>query len=228
MKKMKLPVLMGVLAALGFVLRRLVYAGAVDGKNLIVAGHPALITLWVLTAAVLALAAFGGWKQKGELSFEARPAAFPGHGLLGVGIALAVFLNPQPVPGLLGLLWKGFGMASPLCLLAAGFERLRGKVPFFALYAVPCLFFVIHVVAHYQLWCSNPQFTDYAFALLAAVMLALHSYQLTALSIGEGSRGLLVFTGLAAVYLCGAEMAASLYPYLYLGGALFCLTNARE
>ena len=39
---------------------------------------------------------------------------------------------------------------------------------------------------------------------------------------------MLVLTGLAAVYLCGAELAQCLYPYLYIGGALFCLTNPTE
>lgn len=224
MGKVKLPAIMG-LAAAGFGLRRLVYRTAVDGKNLITAGHPAVLALWLLTAAALALAAFAGWKRKGPVCFEARPAAFPGHGLLGVAMAMTVMLNPVPMAGLLGLLWKAFGLAGAVCLLLAGFERMRGRQPFFGLYALPSLFFVAHVVAHYQIWCSNPQFTDYAFALLASVMLALHCYQKTALCVGMGGRRILSATALAAVYLCGAEMARSLYPYLYLGGAVFCLTE---
>lgn len=229
MKKRKIPAMMAVLTAAGFVLRRLVYMTAVDGKNLIVTGHPAVIALWALTAAALALAAFGGWKQKEEaLSYKAWVPALLGHGLLGVGAALAVLLNPLPMPGLLGLLWKILGMMSPVCLLLAGFQRMRGKMPFFGLYAVVCLFFAVQVVAHYQIWCSNPQFTDYAFALLASVMLALQCYQLSAFPVELGNRKVLVMTALAAVYLCGAEIAQSLYPYLYLGGALFCLTNVTE
>ena len=226
MKKVKFPVVMTALAVLGFVLRRLVYMTAVDGKNLIVSGHPVLIALWVLTAAALALAAFSGWKQKASgLSFAAHGPAFLGHSLLGAGIALTVLLNPLPMPGVLGLLWKVFGIVSAVCLLMAGFDRMRGKKPFFALYAPVCLFFAVHVVVHYQIWCSNPQFTDYAFALLASVALSLHSYQLAAFSAEMGEKKMLVCTALAAVYLCGAEMALSVYPYLYLGGILFVLTG---
>ena len=222
---MKLPVMMVPLAVLGFVLRRLVYQVAVDGKNLIVAGHLALTALWLVTGAALALAAFAAWKQKDSPETKADPAAFLGHGMLGVGIAMSVLMNGLPMAGPLGMAWKILGLISAPCLLAAGFERMRGKTPFFALYAGPALFFVAHVVAHYQIWCSNPQFTDYAFALLASVMLALHSYQLAASALGEGKRQVLVFTALAAVYLCGAELVGSFYPYLYLCGALFCLTD---
>jgi len=126
--------------------------------------------------------------------------------------------------GLVGMLWKFLGLAAPVCLLIAGFGRMQGKRPFFALYIVPCLFFAIHVVAHYQIWCSNPQFTDYAFALLGSVALSLFSYQLSAFCADTGSCRRLHLWGLAAVYLCGAEIPMSAYPYLFFGGILFALT----
>lgn len=229
MKKMKLPAVMAALAAAGFGLRWLVYRTAVDGKNLIIAGHPVVIALWVLTAAALGLAAFAGWKQdQTAMERGADAPAFLGHGLLAVGMAMAVLLNDAPTAGLLGTAWKILGLTGAVCLLVSGFDRMRGKVPFFALYGAPCLFFAVHVVAHYQLWCANPQFTDYAFALLAAVALAVHSYELAADCENLGNRKIFTATALAAVYLCGAEMAAGVYPYLYLGGAVFCLTDLAE
>ena len=170
MKKIKLPAVLGILGAMGFVLRRMVYAAAVDGKNLIIAGHPVLTLLWAVTAAALALAAFGGWKAKETApDYGPKSAAFLGHGMVGVGILLSVWMNPVTAAGLPGLLWKILGLVSPVCMIAAGFARMRGKVPFFALYVLPCLFFAVHVIANYQIWCSNPQFTDYAFALLGSV-----------------------------------------------------------
>ena len=229
MKKLKFPVLMAILAAAAFGLRWGVYATAVDEKNLIIAGHPIVVVLWVLTAAALGLAAFAAWKTKEEsLSFDAFAPAFLGHGLLGAALAVTVLLNPLPMPGILGQLWKILALVSAPCLLFAGFERMRGKMPFFGLYALPCLFFAVHVVAHYQSWCANPQFTDYAFGLLASVALALHCYQLSAFSAEMGEKKMLVLTGLAALFLCVGEMANGLYPYLYLGGAVFCLTNPSE
>lgn len=228
MNKQKLTSAFGALATAGYILRRLVYAGAVDGKNLIVSGHPFVIGLWVLTAAALMLAALAAWKQPKlagfDENFAAHAPAFPGHGLLGVGMALTAALNPVPMPGLLGLLWKLLGLAGPVFLLAAGFARMQGKKPFFALYMPVCLFFAVHVVAHYQIWCSNPQFTDYAFALLASVALSLLAYQLSAFSADTGDRRQLYLWALAAVFLCGGELARSAEPCLYFGGILFCLT----
>ena len=228
MKQSKLPGIFGLLAVLGFLLRRAVYAGAVDEKNLIVSGHPALIALWVLTAAVLALAVFAGRKQADCKPGGTKDVSFLGHGILAAGLLLAVFLNPIATPGVLGFLWKSLAVLSAVCLLPAGISRLRGTVPFFALYAAPALFFVVNVVAHYQSWCANPQFTDYSFALLGSVMLALHSYQLAAASLQEESRPVLVSSALAAVFLCAAAMPRSAYAYLYLGGAVFCLTSVKE
>lgn len=228
MKKLAASAAFVPLAVLGFLLRRAVYLTAVDEKNLIVSGHPALIALWAVTAAVLALAVFVGWKHRNDTLAEKNAPAFLGHGMLAAGMALAGLLNPLSAPGILGLLWKVLALLSAVCLLAAGFARMGGKKPFFAFYAAPALFFVVNVVAHYQIWCSNPQFTDYAFALLGSVMLALHSYQLAAASLEEGKTEVLVMTGLAAAYLCGTEITGSACPYLYLGGALFVLTNLKK
>lgn len=228
MKKRNVSAVMVPLAAAGFALRWLVYPGAVDGKNLIVPGHPLVVALWTVTAAALVLAAFLGWTRKGSVSNPGSAPAFLGHGLLAVGLVLAVLLNPVSLPGVLGLAWKLLAIVSAVCLLPAGFDRMRGKTPFFALYIPTALFFVVNVVVHYPSWCANPQFTDYAFALLGSVMLALHSYQCAAASLDEGNRRILAVTALAAVFLCGTEIAHSMYPYLYLGGALFCLTDPNR
>ena len=56
-----------------------------------------------------------------------------------------------------------------------------------------------------------------------STMLHCIGYHFTSYQKGE----IVAFTGLAAVYLCGAEMAGSLYPWLYLAGALFCLTDSH-
>lgn len=229
MKKQSLPALAGLLAAAGYFLRRLVYTGAVDEKNLLVRGHPLVLALWVLTAAALAVIAVLALREKkgSELyaeNFSQSAAAFFGHGMMAAGVLVTVLLNDAVMPGLLGLLWKWLGWATPVCLLLAGAARLRGKVPFFGFYAVACLFFAVHVVNHYQAWCSNPQLTDYFFALMAMVALTLFAYQQAAFAADSGDRRMLTLLGLGAVYLSGTELAAGAYPYLYIGCILWCLT----
>lgn len=223
MKNKYLPVVFAILAFLGFLLRWLVYLTAVDAKNLIISGHPMVIILWILTAAALILTAL--------LSRNAKPIppasalSFLGHGLLGVAIAITALLSASPMGGILGLIWKILGLASAPCLLLAGWQRMSVRRPFFALYAPASLFFATHVLTHYQIWCSNPQFTDYAFALLACVALSSHCYHRAASCVEKGHIQMLKFTALAAIFLCGTEMAQSLHPWLYLGGAVFCLTD---
>lgn len=228
MKNRKWTGILGVLAAAGFALRRMVYAGAVDEKNLIVTGHPFVIALWALTAVALVLAAFAGWKQGGSglfaEHFGASAPAFFGHGMLAAGVLVTAVLNEAAMPGLLGSLWKVLGLLTPVCLVLAGFDRLRGKMPFFGFYALACVFFAVHVVNHYQIWCREPQLAEYFFSLTAMVALTLFAYQQAAFSADTGSRRMLTFTGLAAVWLSVAELAGSMYPYLYVGVILYCLT----
>ena len=226
MKKRNISPVFLLMAVLGFALRWAVYRFAVDGKNLIVAGHPAVIALWILAAAVPVLAGLSA--RKAAFAPAASAPAFFGHGLLGVAVAMTALMFTSPMSGILGILWKVLGIATAPCLLAAGWQRMSGKQPFFGLYALPSLFFAAHVVTHYQIWCSNPQFTDYAFALLACAALAVHCYHRAASGEEEGNPQILKFTALAAIFLCGAEMAQSLHPWLYLGGAVFCLTDLPE
>jgi hypothetical protein len=227
MKNKKLPAVFAGLAVFDFALRWAVYGLAVDEKNLIISGHPAVIALWVLAAAALALAVFSGRKAEQKVPAASAPAFF-GHGLLGAAMAMTALLSASPMAGILGLVWKVLGLAGAPCLLLAGWQRMTGKEPFFGLYAAPSLFFAAHVVAHYQIWCSNPQITDYAFALLACAALAVHCYQRAAVALEEGDCRILKMTALAAVFLCGAEMAQTLHPWLYLAGAVFCLTDLPE
>lgn len=229
MKKTQLPALVGVLAAAGFVLRKLVYAGAVDEKDLLITGHPLVIALLVLTAAALVLIAAAAWKLDGsemfEDNFSASAAAFLGHGMAAAGVLCTVLLNAPMMSGLLGTAWKLLGWLTPVCLFLAGYQRLQGKRPFFGLHAIPCLFFAVHVVNHYQVWCSNPQVLDYVFALFGAVALSLFGYHQAAFDVDAGKRRMLLGTGLAAVYLCAAELALTAYPYLYFGGLLWAMTG---
>lgn len=216
------------LAAAGFALRYFVYRYAVDEKNLVVTFHPLVVALWVLTLAALGYALYCalGEEKLGNvpLRFPASKAAFLGHGMLAAGMLCAVLLNAAPTAGLLGLLWKLFGILGGLGLLWAGAARLTGKQPFFGCYAFACLFALIHVIVHYQLWCSNPQLTDYGFDLLGTVALAFLTYHLSAFCAGLPGSRMLSLSDACLVFFYATAMANGAYPYLNLGGFLFGLT----
>lgn len=213
------------LAAAGFGLRYLVYRYAVDGKNLVISSHPLVIALWVLTVVTLGYLIYAFYrKEETDNPFPVGSAAFFGHGLLGVGMACVVLLNEAPTPGLLGLFWEIFGLAGAVGLLSAGFQRLRGQEAFFGGYGLACLFALVHVVVHYQSWCSNPQLTDYGFDLLGTVALAFATYQLAALAVGLGKKKTLYLAAGCLAFCYAAAMAFGAYPYLNLGGIFFGLT----
>lgn len=216
------------LAAAGFALRYLVYRYAVDEKNLVVTFHPLVITLWVLTLAALGYALYSALQEEKldnvPLHFPASKSAFLGHGMLAAGMLCTAVLNPAPIAGLLGMLWKLFGILGGLGLLWAGGVRLTGKQPFFGCYGLPCLFALIHVVVHYQLWCSNPQLTDYGFDLLGTVALAFLTYHLSAFCAGLPKRRILSLSAPCLVFFYATAMAFGAYPHLNLGGFLFGLT----
>lgn len=233
MKKLLRPALLPA-AALGLggialVLRRMLYAVAVDHKGLLLSNHPLELALLVLTAVMAAVIFLGVRKLDGSVRYEdnfsASRLAGAGHLMAMLVILRTALLSTPAMSGYLGLLWKLLGYLAPVCLLLAGNVRRQGRQPFFLLYLIPSLFYVLHVVNHYQLWCSNPQLQDYVFTLFATLALAMVGYYNAAFAVGLGNRRMMLAAGLAAVYLCLAELAVSEEPLLYFGSMLWALTG---
>jgi hypothetical protein len=111
------------------------------------------------------------------------------------------------------------------CLLVSAFCRLKGVRPFFACHGCVCVYFCAHLVKCYGIWSANPQFQDYVFSMLACACLALFAYQQTAMDTDMGE-GMLQYTlGLLAGYLGIAALYGAQYPWLYLAGSIWALTN---
>lgn len=225
----KLSGMMLILGIAALVLRKMLYAQAVDARGLLLQNHPLEIALAALTAAALTVLVLAVRKQKGSGNFADcyvadLPAAF-GNVAAGAGIAITVLTGAPGMGGYLESAWRILGLAAPVCFCVAAFARMWGKTPFFLLHVVGCLFFVVHIVSRYQLWSGNPQMQDYVFSLLGAMTLMFFGFYTAALEAGCGSRRMSLGMGLAAVYLCLAELARSSCPALYLGGACWVLTE---
>ncbi len=229
---MKKSMVTGGAAVLGLaalVLRRQLYLTAVDEKGLLLRMHPMGIALLALTAAVLIVIYLTVRKQEDFQSWEEGCSGgllmALGHAAMAAGILTTALTGAPRAAGYLGIVWKWLGLASPVCLLAAAFAGVCRRKPFFLLHVVPCLFFVVHIVSHYQSWSGNPQMQDYVFSLLGAMALMFFGFYTAAMEAGCGSRRMLMGMGLAAVYLCLAELAGSVYPLLYLSGAIWAWTG---
>ena len=222
----KLSVMMLFFGIAALAMRKALYATAVDVKGLLVRSHPLSLALTLLTVGVLIRIALTARKQENTGNREGSGfLAALGSVAAGAGILVTVLTGNIVMGSALEIAWYYLGLAAPVCLLLAGIARLFGKKPFFLLHVVVCLFFMVHIVARYQLWSANPQLQDYLFSLLGAMALLFFSFYTAAREADCGNERIRLGTGLAAIYLCLAELAQSACPALYLGGAIWALTE---
>lgn len=219
-----LPPVVLLLAVLGAWLRYRLYAGGIDEKGLLIAGQPMQWCLWLCTVFTGAVIGVGMFRRKRFHHPLPLFSAF-GHIWGAAGILLTVLLGANTVPTPFSAVWKYTGILAAAAMLYAAFPIARGKHPFFGLYAVISLFFALHLVGHYRVWCSNPQLLDYVFSFLGAVALMVLAYQLAAASLNQGSNRILVFCGLAAAYCCLTAVSGTEYLYLHLGCALWSISS---
>lgn len=215
-------------AALGGVLlalRLLLYVLTVDDKNLLLSGHWMSLLTWGVAALALAYVLMAAFRAKeSESIFVSGTAAALGEGLFGGVLLLCTIALEQPVT-LLEKLLMLLGYVSAAGLLFGAYCRAVKKPAFFGCYCAVCVFFALYLVNIYREWSANPQLMDYVFALLACVSLTLLAYQNAALAVGLGSRRGWLAAGLTAICfglgaVCGAESVL-----LYIGGAVWALTN---
>ena len=178
-KPNRLSVGVVILGCCALLLRRLLYAVAVDVKNLLPVNHPLEIALWILTAAAAVWIIASVWKLDGSNAYEDnfRPSltAAVGHYIAAAGILLTVLL-PWGAEGRLILLRRVLGAASAVGLIVAGHCRRAGKCPLFLTHLAVCAFFVVHMLGNYGIWCSNPQLQDYWLDLSASALMALFAF----------------------------------------------------
>ncbi|MBQ2927510.1 MAG: hypothetical protein IJD98_02945 [Oscillospiraceae bacterium] len=228
-KKRKLPAAAALLGCAAALLRVMLYGLAQEQRGLLVQGHPLTWALIVLSAAALAIIGFGAWKLDGSgeycHNFGPNPRAFAGHLAAAAGIGITMLTRMPQMYGYLGQLWRLLGWLSPLCLVAAGFARKKGKQPFFLLHLIPCLFLAVHIVNHYQQWCADPQLHNYAFALFGQMALMFFAFYTAAFDANIGQRRMQLFMGLSAVYLLLAELVTTRYFWLLAGGIAWAITD---
>lgn len=224
-KKYLLPPAVLVLSIAAYVLRRALYATAVDAKNLLLPGHPLEILLWMVVLFGAALIVFTVRKLDGsqdyEDNFTPSTSAALGHFLMGCTVLMMALLYRLPLDGIVSLVWKALGILCGPAMIWGGFCRMKGRKPFFGIHAAECLFLLLYLVSQYQSWSGNPQMQDYVFELLALVCLTLFSYQCAAFEAGTGNRRMQLAMGLLALLLCGAANFRAQVPALYFSGLVW-------
>lgn len=199
-----------------------------DEKNLLITGHPLDILTWAVTAAaviviLLTVRKLDGSSRYGD-NFAPSVAAAIGTFSLAGGIAVSVILGGTS--GLrLEMLCRLSGALAVPAIVWTGLCRWRGKKPFFGFHALVCLYLTLYTITHYQIWSSHPQIQDWFFDMIGIVCLTLFAYDQTAFDAGMGNRRMQLITGLLGAFFCLAAIAGSEDILLYIGGAVWAMTN---
>lgn len=199
-----------------------------DSKGLLILWHPLELLLWAVTAAAAALVVLCVRKLDGSSlytdNFAPGSAAAMGCTALIGGIAAAVTVAPN-IFIRLEVIRMYLGLLALPALLWVGICRIRGKRPFFLFHGVVCLYLIIHTVSHYQSWCARPLMQSFLFPMAASIFLTLFAYYQTAFDVELGNRRMQLGTGLLGSFFCIAAAAGGEDVMLYVGGAVWMLTN---
>ena len=223
-----LPLLCAGLGILTAVLRLVQASFGTDHKGLLILWHPLDLLVWAVTAATVILVVFTVRKLDGSNLYTdnfgpATPAAIGCTALMG-GIAAVVSVAPN-IFIRLEVIRMYLGMLALPALLWVGVCRIQGKRPFFLFHGAVCLYLVIHTVSHYQSWCARPLMQSFFFPMAASIFLTLFAYYQTAFDVELGNRRMQLGTGLLGTFFCLTAAAGGEDLMLYLGGAIWMLTN---
>jgi len=219
-------------------LHRYMMDSFLDSKGLLISGNlpgRLLILVGLLFAGALL------WKLRGLGGDGTYADNFPKNtasGLLmiaaGVVLAAAAPGLMQPAaPGAELVAWARLfeqltdAAMTALPWLAAvsmavlGLFRMKGRKPAPWFSGVVCLFYMMLLVTNYRLWSADPQLQDYAYQLLAGVLLMLCSFHRTCCDAGIIQRKKLVITGLLAAVCCMASISMPFQQQFYLASALW-------
>lgn len=207
--------------------RFMLYAAGLDQKGLILMRHPAAIALWVLTALALATAAAGGilWRGENRAADVPNCPALQAAGYLCMagGICSTLLIPEAGGIPILMVLHRYLAYVAVAALIAGAVYRAMGKpIPFFCP-SLASLFLLVHALARYRVWSSDPQPVDYLFALGASLCLCLFAYYEAALSVRLSGRRQRLITGVLGIFFTVATSARGEYELLHLGGAFWML-----
>ncbi len=154
--KQQLPYAVAGAGMLGGLLRMLLYTRGTDDGGLLIPGHWAAVSLWALTALVMAALILFYSKPVGA-TLHSPIASALGCFLCAAALAgVTLFQSPGAQTPLDTLIF-GLSLAGAAALAYIGICRLRGKQPHYLGHALLCLCFALKMVGQYRTWSADPQ-----------------------------------------------------------------------
>ena len=218
------------LGLLSFYLHRTMMQTCIDGKGLLIDGNLPGRLLWLVGIGYALYLALMVRTIGGDGSYEDNfpPCILSGGLLIAGGVLMVTAVRAMElVP--VWQYWLGLGAGGAMVI--AGALRIFGKRPPFVLHGAVCVYFICIIIRNYQLWSADPQLHDYAYQLLAGVMLMLAAFQRTCCDALILQRRKLIVTGLAAAFFCLAALGDGNMPRFYLAAGLWaagCVCNVAQ
>lgn len=232
------PTLLAALASL--VLHRYMMEHCFDDRGLLIDWNLPGILLWVigigfgvyLLAMVTTIGGDGSYADNfprcllsGSLMLTAGAVLLLSVGQLG--------LAPAEVNPMLAGTWAELvGRVTNACMtvlpwaagvsmLVLGVFRMAGRKPPCIFAGLICLFYMLMLVTNYRLWSADPKLHEYAYPLLAGVLLMLCSFHRTCCDADIIERRKLLLTGLTASVCSMASLSLGFMPGFYLASGLW-------
>ena len=220
-----------------------------DAKGLLIDGNLPGRLLWVVGIGFAVFLALMLRTIGGEGSYEDNfpPCLLSSCLMLAAGAVLCwaipelVLEAGESVPGVTGLpllvqnitdrAVQYLPWAAAASMGVLGICRMLGRKPWPILSGPVCLFYMLMLVTNYRLWSADPQIHDYAYLLLAEVLLMLCSFHRTCCDAGVIQRKRLIATGLCAAVCCMASLSGGFQRGFFLASGLWaagCLCNVAQ
>ena len=209
----------------------------IDGRGLLLEGNLPGKLLWVVGIAFLVLLTAVLRSIGGDGSYEDNfPACCLSGGLmLAAGAAMAwavpgLALDVQSpvaegmaagIANVTGWAARYLPWAAAVCMAILGGFRMAGKRPWPIFSGVICLYYMLVLVTNYRLWSADPQIYDYAYQLLAEVLLMLCAFHRTCCDAQIIQRKKLLATGLCAAVCCTAALSGTFQWWFFLASGLW-------
>lgn len=232
------------LGLLSFYIHGRMTATCIDGAGLLIRGNLPGRLLWAAGIAMALLLAVTARGLGGDGVYADNFPRSPFQGLLmiGAGILLATLpaagqtapetLSPSLLPPVLlqaGAALKAWlPWAAAGTMVLAGLCRMAGKRPWWCCAGVVCLYFIGRLISLYQSVSADPRLYEYAYQVLALVLLMLASFHRACCDAELIQRRKLVFSCFGAAFCCLTALGDVLMPRFYLAGALWALGSVCE
>ncbi len=214
---------------LSLLLRVWLYATGIDGKGLLLTGHPGNWMVYILTGLYLAFLGFctftvGNNAPGYHQLFPASPISFFGNIVAGVGIGIGSILELVQNFQLITLILCITGLATAASLIYLALCRQRRLQPSMAFHGIFTVYLMIHTVSQYRVWSTQTQLQDHFFCLLASVFALLAVLHRTAMDAREGNRKAYIFFNQAALFFSIAAIRDENWLF-FLSLAVWCGVN---